>query len=175
MGSPPARRPTADEQKTTDLASMYDAQVRDVFGFVYRRCGDRSLAEEITQEVFVRLARYHNEHDRLPPAAWLYQVARNCLIDSWRSQAMRERRLALVHSDARRDAPDPADEVVSGDQVLAALGQLPASQRAVLVLRYVDGLPVAEVAAGIGKSVKATESLLARARRRLLSSFEGRA
>lgn len=56
---------------------------------------------------------------------------------------------------------------VSGTQALAMLADLPADQRVALVMRYIDDLPVQEVADQIGRSLAATESLLARGRRQL--------
>lgn len=62
--------------------------------------------------------------------------------------------------------------MVSAQHVNQALNELPADQRAVLVMRYLENSSVAEIAASLGRSTKATESLLARARRRLGQSYE---
>jgi RNA polymerase sigma-70 factor (ECF subfamily) len=62
------------------------------------------------------------------------------------------------------EAADPWDEHLDVQVAHAALARLPGPQRAALTLRYLDGLPVAEVAACLGRSVRATETLLVRAR-----------
>lgn len=72
----------------------------------------------------------------------------------------------------RRDVvTDPADRV--GHDATDAMRSLPAEQRAAMVLRYVDDLPVAEVARQLGRSVHATESLLARAKATLRTRLGG--
>jgi len=71
---------------------------------------------------------------------------------------------------------DPWADWLDADAAHAALSRLPAQQRAALVLRYLDGLPVAEVAAHLGRSLHATETLLARSRaalRRVYREGEG--
>ena len=68
---------------------------------------------------------------------------------------------------------DPWDEWLDAEAAYAALRCLPAPQRAALTLRYLDGLPVAEVAAHLGRSVHATETLLARSRAALRAVYQG--
>jgi RNA polymerase sigma-70 factor (ECF subfamily) len=144
-----------------------------VYGFVFRRCGgDVGLAEDLTQETFVAAARHFRQAADVPSPAWLYQVARSRLIDHWRAEARKERKMRLVARD-RNDEPssDPAEGIVSGDRVMAALGELPTNQHAALVLRYLDGYSNKDVARTLKRSVKATESLLARARQNLESTY----
>ena len=95
--------------------------------------------------------------------AWLVGVARHKLADHWRRTAREQRGLAAV-AVLGEDADDPWDEHLDAQVAHAALAQLPGPQRAALTLRYLDGLPVAEVAACLGRSEHATETLLVRAR-----------
>lgn len=155
------------------LLELYDAQVGGLYAFIIRRCGDAELAEDLAQEAFVAAARRFRDTAELPSAAWLYQVARSRLIDHWRSEARRARKLRLLIGGSGDDASaDPADSVISGHRVMAALDELPVSQRAALALRYLDGYRVSEVAEAMGRSTRATESLLARARRNLELRYE---
>lgn len=155
-----------------DLLVLYDGQVRDVHAFLLRRCGDVSLAEDLTQEVFVAAATRFRDAGEVPRPAWLYHTARSRLIDHWRRRARRDRKLRLVGASDRDDQrPDPADRVVSAERLDAALAELSEDHRAVLVLRYLDDLPVREVAESLGRSVRATESLLVRARRNLEAEY----
>jgi RNA polymerase sigma-70 factor (ECF subfamily) len=161
------------ETSLNGLTSLYEGQVVAVYGFVFRRCGgDVGLAEDITQEVFVGAARHVRIAAEVPSPAWLYQVARSRLIDHWRAEARKEHKLRLF-SGGRLDGPtsDPAEATVSGHRVVTALGELPATQAAALVLRYVEGYSTKDVAANLNRSVKATESLLARARQNLESVY----
>jgi RNA polymerase sigma-70 factor (ECF subfamily) len=155
------------------VAAFYDRSVHEVFAYLHRAtAGNRSLAEDLTQEAFVACvhAVRRGEPDALT-MAWLIGVARHKLVDHYRRHTREERKLSLVWSKSNEAAPLPFD--VTSAVALAALGGLSAEHRLVLVLRYLDDLPVAEVAATIGRSTGATESLLVRARRALSESLEG--
>jgi RNA polymerase sigma-70 factor (ECF subfamily) len=157
----------------SELLALYDAQVGDVFAFVLRRCGDIELAEDLTQESFVEAARRFRDTGEVPAPAWLYQVTRSRLIDHWRREARRKSKLRLLSAgQADEAAADPADSVVSGRRVMAALDELPANQRTVLVLRYLEGYSVGQIGETLGRSTKATESLLARARQNLDHKYQ---
>ena len=93
-------------------------------------------------------------------------VARNKVLEHHRRVGREDRRLRLVF--ARDDErTSTAERNVSQAEAIALLQQLPHDQRLALALRYVEDLEVAEVASAMGRSVRATESLLARARRTL--------
>ena len=162
------------EDSLEGLIVLYDLEVGNVYNFVLRRCGaDIALAEDITQETFLTAARHFRLTADVPNSAWLYQVARRRLVDHWRSEARRDRKFRLI-SGGRPDANtsfDPAAEIVSDYQIQQALSDLPAFQQAAFVLRYLDGYSTADVAETIGRSLKATESLLARARQNLASTY----
>ena len=102
--------------------------------------------------------------------AWLIGIARHKLVDHWRRTEREARRVHAVADDptvADASGEDPWDVHVD---VLAArdtLEQLGAHHRSALTLRYLDGLPVADVADVLGRTVDATEALLVRARRAL--------
>jgi RNA polymerase sigma-70 factor (ECF subfamily) len=97
---------------------------------------------------------------------WLIGVARHKLADHWRAAARDRARVAAVENEQAL-APGREDPWEGSlDRLLAAqtLQQLAPQHRLVLTLRYVDDLPVAEVAETIGRSVHATEGVLVRAR-----------
>jgi RNA polymerase sigma-70 factor (ECF subfamily) len=142
----------------------YDAAVPRVYAYLFARTGgDHALAEDLTQQAFLRAIRARTSYDgRAPIVAWLCGIARNLLTDHHRRLAREER--SLLRVVVREIEPDGALQVAERDAVLATLRRLPALQRAALVLRYLDGLSVRQVAAAIGKSESATESLLSRGR-----------
>lgn len=155
---------------------LYEQALPHVYGFLVRRCS-RTVAEDLTQEVFVTAARAMAQGDgtkvTLP---WLMTAARSRLVDHYRSEGRRDRNLRLAWS-TRSDGAQPSAESTSVARSLsagteAALMALPATQRAALVLHHLDDLSVVEVADRLGKSVRATESLLARARRRFRAALE---
>lgn len=143
---------------------LYDRALPEVYGYLLHRCGNVSLAEDLTSEVFLAAARSVRRDDLAEiTVAWLIGVARNKLVDHWRRSAREERGLQLVAADASRAETARYDEVEEG-RAQATLRRLPAQYQAALTLRYVDGLAVPAVAAEMGRTLHATESLLARAR-----------
>jgi RNA polymerase sigma-70 factor (ECF subfamily) len=164
--------PTSIDPSGRALAQVFEDNIDVVFGYVLARCGSRHTAEEVAAETFSEAARVHVagrgcELDR----GWLLHVARLRLIDHWRKTERQRRRVARLATMSVRDevVPDADD----GDPaVQAALDSLSSRQRAVLLLRYVDEYSVSEVADAMELSYQATESLLARARRALLSAYQ---
>lgn len=156
--------------------ALYEAGLPRVFGYLARRT-DRSTAEDLTQEVFTTAARTWGtgDHDRVT-LPWLLTVAKSRLIDHARSEARRSRNLAAV--GARRQtqqaasAEDTAAAARFAPETERALDALPGQQRTALVLHHLDDLSVADVADVLGCSVRAAESLLARARRSFVAAFQ---
>ena len=146
------------------LLALYDSALPQVHGYLLSRCGDRVLAEDLTSEVF--LAAVATGDDVGVP--WLIGTARHKLVDHWRRRA-RDERLASELAPEPHDPWDAQLDALRARQVLASLGP---HHRAALVLRHVDGLPVPEVAAHLGRTLHATEALLSRARRAFRSAYE---
>jgi RNA polymerase sigma-70 factor (ECF subfamily) len=158
---------------TGSLVAIYDEALPAVYGYLLRRCGSVELAEDLTSTTFVAAAdavRRGVVDDLSVP--WLVGVARHKLVDHWRHRAVVERSLRLVDGGAD-DPVDPMDEIVDADAARQVLLALAPDHRTVLTLRYVDDLSVPETADLIGRSVHATESLLARARRAFRDAMEG--
>ena len=149
--------------------AFYDAAVGPLFGYLYRASGgQRELAEDLCQDVFATvLTRVRGGDVSVLTVPWVIAVGRNRLIDQWRRSARQERRLSQLSTN------QPVATASVDDDLLAWIAQLPASQRAAVVLHYLDDLPVHEVATRLGKSYKSTESLLSRARQSLRTSGGG--
>jgi len=143
-----------------DLLALYDEALPQVYGYLLSRCGQRALAEDLTAETFLAAVDSVRQ-DRPVSIAWLVGVARHKLVDHWRRQAREERSLALVEAPAASDPWDPLLDAVTAREVLDRLGP---HHRLALTLRYLDGLPVPEVARLLDRTLHATEALLVRAR-----------
>ena len=162
----------AQSKSADELLALYDDVLDDVYGYLLRRCGSASTAEDLTSETFVAAASAveQGRTSRIT-AAWLIGVARNKLVDHWR-RAERNQRL-LISIDG--NAIDPADEWdVVLEQMLAnqVLAVLSPQHQAALTLRHLDGLPVAVVAQHLGRTYGATEVLLVRARQAFRQAYE---
>jgi RNA polymerase sigma-70 factor, ECF subfamily len=154
------------------VAVLYQRALPQVYGYLLPRCGSVALAEDLTAETF--MAAVAAARRGQPPeltVAWLVAVARHKLIDHWR-RAGRERPGLEVAGDRAEPVDDPWPEHLDVAAAHAALARLSAYQRAALTLRYLDDLPVAEVAEHLGRSLHATETLLARARGALRRVYE---
>jgi RNA polymerase sigma-70 factor, ECF subfamily len=160
---------------TGDLLVLYDKAVDEVYGYILARCRNREVAEDVTADVFtaaVEAVRRDSVADLT--TAWLIGIARHKLVDHWRRAEREQRRLHAVADDPTVAAPRVDTWDVELDVLAArdALGQLGAHHRSALVLRYLDGLPVPDVAEVLGRTVHATEALLVRARRAFRQIYE---
>lgn len=164
------RRPVA-------WSAVYDAHASEVFGFVYHLMGgDRLAAEEICQETWLagidRIEQFDEQRGNL--RTWLFAIARQRVALHFRRLSAKDTRFEVrdVGLDAYDDSLLP-DEVLERiervDAVRAAMVVLPEDRRIALTAKYVDGLTVEQVAAHAGKTKKATESLLSRARAQMRS------
>jgi RNA polymerase sigma-70 factor (ECF subfamily) len=145
------------------LLAMYDRALPQVFGYLRTRVGTEAIAEDLTAETF--LAAVQAIDRRTVPdltVAWLIGVARHKLVDHWRREAREARHLrSLPDQSVVEDDVDERFERARAHEVLEELGAL---HRDALTLRYLDGLPVPEVATHLDRTVHATEALLVRAR-----------
>lgn len=153
--------------------AWYEYALPRVHRYLFHRCGrDRSLAEELTQETFVEAIRSRRRFaGRDDPLNWVIGIARHRLADHFRRLERQERGVINLASRGHLDAVEPWND--PDDELAAAVAALPAMQRAVVVLRYLDDLPVREVARLLGRSEKAVESLLSRGRDALRRTYEG--
>jgi RNA polymerase sigma-70 factor (ECF subfamily) len=159
------------------LLGVYDTALPQVDGYLMGRRGRRRIAEELTSETFlaaadaVRRAPPPSDARRTPHAAlrtidvgWVIGVARHKLVDHWRRRAREERGLRAVASVELPAVQDPWDARLDGLRAAQTLDRLAPQHRLALTLRYLDDLPVAQVAALLGPGPHATEALLVRAR-----------
>jgi RNA polymerase sigma-70 factor (ECF subfamily) len=160
------------------FVALYDAALPYVYGYLLARCGRPVLAEELTSDTMLAAVDAVN---RDPPdslsTAWLLGIARHKLVDYWRRLGREERSLRTIASQEPTQPEDPWEVHLDSLRARATLEALTPQHRAVLTLRYLDDLPVAEVADIIDRTLHATEALLVRARqafRRAYSEQEDR-
>lgn len=160
------------------LVERYQSRL---FNFLYRYLRDREAAEDLTQEVFLKV---YQAAPRFEPRAkvrtWVFTIAYNLAVNELRRQRRRRLLGLLVREDREAtaiEASEGGDHLELEETMTAALGLLPHSQRAALLLRVRDELSYQEIAEVLGVSHASVESLLFRARerlRRLLRSREAR-
>lgn len=151
--------------------AAFDAMARRMrpalLRFFGRRTGSGAVAEELTQDLFLRLLRRPDLFELDNVEGYVFEAASNLARDRARREAVR----GGVHVEMEveglsLDAPDP-EQVVDGrrrlEAVLAAVEALPPRARDVLVLRRFEGLSYAQIAARLGISVSAVEKRMAKA------------
>jgi RNA polymerase sigma-70 factor (ECF subfamily) len=155
------------------LLTLYDDALPQVYGYLLARCGDATLAEDLTAECFLAAVTAARK-PQAPPLSvpWLIGVARHKLVDHWRSREREERGLRLV-SGEQPDTEDPWEGELDVLRARETLALLAPHHRAALTLRYLDGLRVAEVAAHLDRTLHATEALLVRAKSAFRRAYAG--
>jgi RNA polymerase sigma-70 factor (ECF subfamily) len=152
------------------LEAVYSEMLPAVFGFARSRVSEAD-AEDVTAEVFrAALQRLRADPSIKLTRSWFLTVARNLIIDGWRRRMRWDGRLELLRRDVEVEPFRSSD--TNADRLLDALDRLSADHRAVLILRYVDGCSSKEISEAIGRSPRAVDSLIARAREAFTTSFE---
>lgn len=145
---------------------------RGVYNVVYRMLGNLDDAADLTQETFLRVySRLHTYEAGRSFLAWLRRIATNLCIDHLRHRrtpivSLEEQAEAGVqHAASPADSPQERLEMSEDSRrVLAAVQCLPEKQRAVLVLRHVEGLKLEEIAAALRLPLGTVKTLLFRGR-----------
>jgi RNA polymerase sigma-70 factor (ECF subfamily) len=161
------RRLAAGDQGA--FAALYERHRTRVFTFLLRLVRDRAAAEDLLQEVFLRVYRARAEYTgRTRFQAWLFTIARRLLVDHLRRAGP-----APVEEADTPDAPAPETPAQHAEarelaaRLERALEHLPPAQREVLLLARLGGLDAGEIAAVTGSTPGAVRVALHRALRRL--------
>lgn len=166
-------QPARTEDVAQNFLALYDRALPYVYGYLLARCGRAVLAEEITADTMLAAVdSVQNDPPRSLSTAWLLSIARHKLIDYWRKLGREERGLRSVAAE-ESEAEDPWDVHLDGLRARATLELLSPQHRSVLTLRYLDDLPVAEVADILDRTVHATEALLIRAKAAFRRAYSG--
>jgi RNA polymerase sigma-70 factor, ECF subfamily len=170
----------------TALRTLADRHTPSIYRFSLRYTGDESLAQDISQEVFLKLYRYARRYKPgMPFKTWLFTIVRNTSIDLARSCTYRKihsfdapNSQALLESEKQslmHGAQTPEENYSSkqtAQRVASAVQSLPEKQRTAIILKYYEEMPIKEIAEVMEATVSSVESLLVRAKRNLLKVLE---
>jgi RNA polymerase sigma-70 factor, ECF subfamily len=162
-----------EHRRDEAIGLLLPAFRRKVFGLAYSFLRDREAAEDVTQEVFIKVWRALPGFDgRASISTWIYTIARNASLS-----ALRARRSQSSLSDpevmeaVEAINPVPAADVIADRAaILRLVDQLPAKQRQVIMLFYMEAQSHEEVAAMLAMPVGTVKTLLHRARTRLTAA-----
>jgi RNA polymerase sigma-70 factor (ECF subfamily) len=164
-----------DQEAITELYNRY---AEGIYHYALVRVADMRVAEDITSDVFLRALEGLKsfEYRGVPFSAWLYRIARDRVVDYYRACSRRKSTVALDESiQATTGSPERA--VLNGfdlRELQDALEGLSEEQRLVVVLRFLDGKSLSEVARQLGKTEGAIKSLQHRALAALGRALGGR-
>ena len=177
-------RPAGDQDELRDLvlraragesdafAALYDRYVDLIYRYVYYRVGTHPLAEDLTSETFLRALRRMSVFTWQGKdfGAWLVTIARNLILDHYKSSRYRLEICTADPADADRWEEGPERAVLDAfthRALFSAVRDLGSEQRQCVVLRFLHGLSVAETATAMGKNSGAIKALQHRAVRSL--------
>ena len=158
------------ERRDEAIALLLPAFRRKVFGLAYSFLRDREAAEDVTQEVFIKVWRALPGFDgRASMSTWMYTIARNASLSALRArrpQSSLSDPEVMEAAEAINPVP-PADIIADRAAIRRLVDQLPTKQRQVVTLFYMEGQSHEEVAAMLAMPVGTVKTLLHRARARL--------
>jgi RNA polymerase sigma-70 factor (ECF subfamily) len=147
--------------------SFVERYRKTVFNFIFRLLGDRFAAEDLVQEVFLRIYRSAGGFEpRAKVSTWVFRIAYNLSLNELKRRS-RFVCMDQIEEVAGIPAPDVLREDELAKNVRAMIRQLPEKQRAALLLRVNEDLSYAEIGSVLSVSVASVESLIFRARDRL--------
>jgi RNA polymerase sigma-70 factor, ECF subfamily len=154
------------------FGQLYDHYLSTIYRYVYYRVGTHVLAEDLTSETFLRALRALNSFhwQGRDFGAWLVTIARNLVTDHFKSGRFRLEVATGEILDYDSASEGPENDVLAtlaNEELVKALKQLGADQQECLVLRFLNGLSVAETAHVLAKSEGAVKQLQLRAIRNL--------
>jgi len=158
------------------FAALYDFYVEQIYRFVSFRVGDAQTAEDLTSQVFLKawdnLSSYQIRG--LLFRAWLFRIARNSVIDYYRTykETTPLEPSALTKPDPAAEVADQVEQQLQAEELRMALQQLTEDQRQVLTLRFIEGLSTEEVANVMGKRQGAIRALQMRGLQALAEIIE---
>lgn len=175
MSEPPPQPPPSHPKPARDLTSLYLATVNPLRRYLARLLGNASEAEDIAHDAYLRVFPSISQSSTEQPEALLYVTARRLAINR-----LKRRSISPIHSGpadfdtAASAAPSVEQQVMARQELTlleAAIAELPAGCRAVLLLRKVELLSHREIAERLGIAVSTVEKQHARALRLLRAAL----
>jgi RNA polymerase sigma-70 factor (ECF subfamily) len=167
-------------ERQSAILKLLDRDGRAIYARLWRLTGSADAAEDLLQDLVLRLSQSRGFDAADRPGAFAHRVATNLALD-WRRAERRRKRLAEQTTHRRPAAPaapGPAEQAQAGERVAAmlnALAELRPQDREVLTMRYLDELDYESMARRLGKTAHQVRGLCAGAMRRLRNRVHPRA
>ena len=149
-----------DHQALSGFCELY---YRDVYGYIYYRVSNVQDAEDLTDDVFLKMVegiRSCRAREEKSFLAWLFRIANNSVVDHHRRQAVRDHLpLDEEHLPTHSGPEAPVETKLTQERLQQAIPKLTGDQQQVIILRFIEGLSNAETAQILGKSEGAIKAL----------------
>ncbi len=154
----------AQDGEISAVGVLYDRHHELIFRYVWLRVHNEQLAEDLTGEIFEKMVINLPDYQLrgVPFRAWLYRIAHNLVVDHYRKESHHTLVPLYQAEGVRMKNNNPASVVehqLTLEEVRQALNKLTPSQREAVILRFLVGLSLHEVALALGKTVGAVKSL----------------
>lgn len=148
---------------------IYDQYLERIYRFIYLKVSSREEAEDLSQQVFMKAweAMYRFKDEGLPFSSWLYRIARNLVIDFYRTKKPNITLEENITIEAVENSEERALENHEGEELIKALKELTEEQKDVIILRFIEGLSYKEIAKITKKNQPALRILQHRALNKL--------
>jgi len=169
-----------DNWKEEKFISLYRTYVNEIYQYIFLRTGlDAALAEDITQDIFLDVFKGMNRFKGLcSNRTWIFRIAMYKLFDFYRKQYRQKIELVDINDPLTQDMSSPGQDTDSiieaaleSQIVCDCLNRIPGHYRIMLILKYVDGKSVKQIAEITDKSAKAVESMLQRAKNAFIKEY----
>lgn len=149
------------------FSQIYDQYIEKIYRFVYLKVNSQEIAEDLTSKVFLRgWEAYQNQGDSIKnPRAFLYQIARNAVVDYYREKA----RTKTISADSSPQLADPKTgphdrAILSADIsiVKTAIQKLKKDYQDIIIWHYLDDMPIADIAKNLNKPTGTVRVMLHR-------------
>ncbi|MBU6141878.1 sigma-70 family RNA polymerase sigma factor [Patescibacteria group bacterium] len=154
---------------------LYDHYLPQIYRFILFKVGSKAEAEDLTHEVFLSAWRTMPNYRMQghPLSSWLYQIARNAVIDFYRT-AKHHIQIEMVSEDSLQpvaSGQDSLDRSLEMEQVKKCIAQLRPDYQDLIIMRFIEELPTAEIATVLGKSEGAVRLMQHRALNDLKAAY----
>ena len=162
-----------DESLEMLLLTAYDAHADAIFRHCYFKTGDRELAQDMTQDVFLKTWSYmKRKQPILNMRAFLYRIADNLVIDWYRKRKSQSLDALMEKGFEPAEADSRVEEQAEVSLALAKLRMLEEGDQKIIAWRFVEGLSPGEIASVLGESENTVSVRLHRALKRLRAALQ---
>ena len=146
-----------------EYQQCFEEFYRPVRNFIYFKCGDRDQAEDIVQDVFLKLWETRARIDKRTVKAYLYTIAHNLTINQLKKRQLHYAFVKIPGADRDYDTPEKAAEMAEYSLKLQrVLAELPDGGREVFLMNRIEDMTYNEIAERLGLSVKAIEKRMSK-------------